>query len=91
MPTDYNFKNSLLERTPPTDNLVVSALQDRLRRPYKGLIRSLQQIGCMHVLDLYCHGLTSRKDHFEHDQEFTELQVSCVCVCVCVFLSCKNS
>lgn len=48
----------------------------RRRKPYKGLIRSLQQIGCAHVLDLYCQGLTSRKGQFQPDLEFTELQVS---------------
>ncbi|CAN1347706.1 Serine/threonine-protein kinase ATM [Linum perenne] len=45
-----------------------------LRKPYKGLIRSLQQMGCTHVLDLYCQGLTSRKDQLQHDLEFNELQ-----------------
>lgn len=45
------------------------------RKPYKGLIRSLQQIGCRHVLDLYCQGLTSGKGQFQQDLEFTELQV----------------
>ncbi|KAK1384233.1 hypothetical protein POM88_021968 [Heracleum sosnowskyi] len=51
-------------------------LQDemRIRKPYKGLIRSLQQLGCTHVLDLYSQGLTSRKGRFQHDFEFTELQ-----------------
>lgn len=46
----------------------------RQSRPYKGLIRSLQQIGCTHVLDMYCHGLTSSKDQLPHDLEFAELQ-----------------
>ncbi|KAK1363096.1 serine/threonine-protein kinase ATM, partial [Heracleum sosnowskyi] len=46
----------------------------RIRKPYKGLIRSLQQLGCTHVLDLYSQGLTSRKGRFQHDFEFTELQ-----------------
>ncbi|CAJ1975137.1 unnamed protein product [Sphenostylis stenocarpa] len=46
----------------------------RQSRPYKGLIRSLQQIGCTHVLDMYCRGLTSSKDQHQHDLEFTELQ-----------------
>ncbi|KAJ8771786.1 hypothetical protein K2173_026963 [Erythroxylum novogranatense] len=44
------------------------------QKPYKGLIRSLQQIGCTHVLDLYCQGLTSRKGELHHDLEFIELQ-----------------
>ncbi|KAL2340901.1 hypothetical protein Fmac_008841 [Flemingia macrophylla] len=43
-------------------------------RPYKGLIRSLQQIGCTHVLDMYCRGLTSTRDQLQHDLEFAELQ-----------------
>lgn len=45
------------------------------KKPYKGLIRSLQQIGCTHLLDVYCQGLTSQKGRFQHDPEFTELQV----------------
>ncbi|KAL3628823.1 hypothetical protein CASFOL_027869 [Castilleja foliolosa] len=44
------------------------------KKPYKGLVRSLQQIGCTHVLDVYCQGLTSQKGRFQHDLEFTELQ-----------------
>ncbi|KAJ4840216.1 hypothetical protein Tsubulata_002970 [Turnera subulata] len=44
------------------------------RKPYKGVIRSLQQIGCTHVLDLYCHGLTSQKGLFQYDLELSELQ-----------------
>ncbi|KAF8094951.1 hypothetical protein N665_0348s0034 [Sinapis alba] len=44
------------------------------RQPFKGLIRSLQQTGCMHVLDLYCRGLTSREGSFQYDPEFMELQ-----------------
>ncbi|CAL5444633.1 unnamed protein product [Camellia sinensis] len=51
-----------------------SEVDIRQRKPYKGLIRSLQQMGSTHVLDLYCQGLTSRKGQFEHDLEFTELQ-----------------
>ncbi|KAK7317181.1 hypothetical protein RJT34_01188 [Clitoria ternatea] len=46
----------------------------RQSRPYKGLIRSLQQIGCTHVLDMYCRGLTTGKDRLQHDLEFAELQ-----------------
>lgn len=45
------------------------------KKPYKGLIRSLQKIGCSHVLDVYCQGLTSQRGRFQHDLEFTELQV----------------
>ncbi|KAH6798041.1 Serine/Threonine-kinase ATM-like protein [Perilla frutescens var. hirtella] len=44
------------------------------KKPYKGLIRSLQKIGCSHLLDVYCQGLTSQKGRFQHDLEFTELQ-----------------
>lgn len=32
-------------------------------------------MGCTHMLDLYCQGLTSRKGQFEQDLEFSELQV----------------
>ncbi|XP_051142572.1 serine/threonine-protein kinase ATM isoform X2 [Andrographis paniculata] len=44
------------------------------KKPYKGLIRSLQQIGCTHVLDVYCQGLSSQRGQFQHDLEFNELQ-----------------
>ncbi|CAO2819072.1 unnamed protein product [Amaranthus hypochondriacus] len=44
------------------------------RKPYKGVTRSLQQIGCAHILDLYCQGLASRRQEFQHDQEFVEQQ-----------------
>ncbi|XP_034925984.1 serine/threonine-protein kinase ATM isoform X2 [Populus alba] len=55
-------------------SLSASEEEMRQRKPYKGLIRSLQQIGCTHVLDLYCQGLTYRKDQFHYDLEFNELQ-----------------
>jgi len=62
------------------------------RQPFKGLIRSLQQTGCMHVLDLYCRGLTSREGCFQYDPEFIELQV---CILISPFfqymeVSCLN-
>lgn len=62
--------------TKAADSSSISTNVDRIRqsKPYKGLIRSLQQIGCTHVLDLYCQGLTSRNDQFQHDLEFAELQ-----------------
>ncbi|KAI3914770.1 hypothetical protein MKW98_002006 [Papaver atlanticum] len=44
------------------------------KKSYKGLMRSLQQTGCTHLLELYCQGLTSQSSQFEHDSEFTELQ-----------------
>ncbi|KAJ0962868.1 hypothetical protein J5N97_027990 [Dioscorea zingiberensis] len=43
-------------------------------KPHKGLMRSLNKIGCSHVLDVYCQGLQSQKGQFQHDLEFTELQ-----------------
>ncbi|XP_044477149.1 serine/threonine-protein kinase ATM isoform X3 [Mangifera indica] len=58
----------------PTMHLSLPENDVKERKPYKGLIRSLQKIGCMHVLDMYCQGLTSRKGQFQHDLEFTELQ-----------------
>ncbi|XP_042498310.1 serine/threonine-protein kinase ATM isoform X2 [Macadamia integrifolia] len=48
--------------------------EDRRRKPFIGLMRSLQQIGCTHILDLYCQGLTSQKGMSHHDPEFSELQ-----------------
>ncbi|KAL9227455.1 hypothetical protein vseg_003141 [Gypsophila vaccaria] len=44
------------------------------RKPYKGVIKSLQRIGCAHTLDLYCQGLVSRQGEFQEDLEFVELQ-----------------
>lgn len=66
--------------TQPESHLSLFALEEgmRQRKPYKGVVRSLQQIGCTHVLDLYCQGLTYRKDHLQNDLEFNELQV-CKC------------
>ncbi|GLT47213.1 hypothetical protein SLA2020_209240 [Shorea laevis] len=72
---DNRSKTFSLEQTQPTSHFSFSALEGgTIWKPYKGLIRSLQQTGCTHVLDLYCHGLTSRKSQFQHDLEFTELQ-----------------
>ncbi|XP_048500072.1 serine/threonine-protein kinase ATM isoform X3 [Beta vulgaris subsp. vulgaris] len=51
-----------------------SELGVKQRKPYKGVIRSLQQIGCAHILGLYCEGLASRRGEFQHDLEFVELQ-----------------
>lgn len=65
------------ERSQPAMSLSFFNSEDdmRQRKPYKGLIRSLQQMGCTHMLELYCQGLTSRKGQFEQDLEFSELQV----------------
>lgn len=41
---------------------------------YKGLMKSLQQTGCSHVLDLYSQGLASQKGFLQQDLEFIELQ-----------------
>ncbi|KAK9278063.1 hypothetical protein L1049_027621 [Liquidambar formosana] len=69
-------RNLSPESSQPKTPLYFSNSDDEMRRrkPYKGLIRSLQQIGCTHVLDFYCQGLTSRKGEFQQDLEFTELQ-----------------
>lgn len=68
---------TLLPEQSQTSQLSVSTSEDetRLGKPFKGLIKSLQKIGCMHVLDLYCQGLTSKKGQFQHDLPFIELQV----------------
>ncbi|XP_017973415.1 PREDICTED: serine/threonine-protein kinase ATM isoform X2 [Theobroma cacao] len=64
-----------LAETQSLSHSSLSTLEDETKRkPYKGLIRSLQQIGCRHVLDLYCQGLTSGKGQFQQDLEFKELQ-----------------
>ncbi|XP_074316262.1 serine/threonine-protein kinase ATM [Silene latifolia] len=49
-------------------------LEMQQRKPYKGVIKSLQRIGCAHILDLYCQGLISRQGEFQDDLEFVELQ-----------------
>ncbi|KAI4336143.1 hypothetical protein L6164_014710 [Bauhinia variegata] len=73
---DGRFRNILLERNQVSDPSSVATEEDdiRQRKPYKGLVRSLQQIGCSHVLELYCQGLTSKEDQLQHDLEFAELQ-----------------
>lgn len=70
--TSSALENSLQAAHPSS-----SRIEDEIvhKKPYKGLIRSLQQIGCTHVLDVYCQGLTSQKGQFQRDLEFTELQV----------------
>ncbi|KAI0497772.1 hypothetical protein KFK09_021007 [Dendrobium nobile] len=40
----------------------------------KGLMKSLQNIGTSHVLDVYSQGLMANIGHFKLDSEFTELQ-----------------
>lgn len=40
----------------------------------KGLMKSLQQIGCEHVLKMYCKGLAAEKGSLERNPEFQELQ-----------------
>ncbi|XP_060670261.1 serine/threonine-protein kinase ATM [Ziziphus jujuba] len=71
---DYGSKSSPMKQDPSCLSITTVEEQMRQRNPYKGLIRSLQQIGCMHILDLYCQGLTSQKGQFQHDLEFSELQ-----------------
>uniref|UniRef100_A0A7N0V2B4 Uncharacterized protein n=1 Tax=Kalanchoe fedtschenkoi TaxID=63787 RepID=A0A7N0V2B4_KALFE len=68
--------STLLEHAQPRTNLHLSYTDNEIgqRKAYKGLVRSLQQIGCTHVLDLYCQGLTSRNSQFYQDLEFVELQ-----------------
>lgn len=74
---DGDSRTFSVEHTQPAAHLPLSVSKEemRQRKPYKGLVRSLQQIGCSHVLDLYCQGLTSRKGQFQYDLEFNELQV----------------
>ena len=70
-------KSLSAQPTQKSAHLSLSTSKDDMshRKPYKGLIRSLQQIGCTHVLDLYCQGLASQKGRVQHDLEFKELQV----------------
>ncbi|CAI0398621.1 unnamed protein product, partial [Linum tenue] len=74
---DVSSSIALMKNTQSACHSALPATHDEMsqRKPYKGLIRSLQQMGCTHVLDIYCQGLTSRKDQLQHDLEFTELQV----------------
>ncbi|KAJ1418257.1 PIK-related kinase [Sesbania bispinosa] len=73
---DGNSRSLSLEQTgvPNSSSFALEVHEIKQSRPYKGLIRSLQQIGCTHVLDMYCQGLTSRKEDLRHDREFAELQ-----------------
>ncbi|KAK8518220.1 hypothetical protein V6N13_027695 [Hibiscus sabdariffa] len=72
---DGSSRTLTLAETQSLSQPPLSTLEDETKRkPYKGLIRSLQQIGCRHMLDLYCQGLTSGKGQFQQDLEFTELQ-----------------
>lgn len=68
---------SSAENSKLADHASSSITEHRMmqKKPYKGLIRSLQKIGCSHVMDVYCQGLTSQRGRFQHDLEFTELQV----------------
>ncbi|KAL9265361.1 Serine/threonine-protein kinase ATM-like protein [Drosera capensis] len=68
--------SSLVEDSTTSGPSSFSEIEDdrKHKKPFKGLIKSLQQIGCSHILDLYCHGLVSRNDEFRHDVEFAELQ-----------------
>ena len=78
---DELSRNLSPQHSQPKGQLSSSKLEGEMRhkKPYKGLIRSLQQIGCSHVLDLYYQGLVSRKGQFDQDEEFTELQVCGIC------------
>lgn len=73
---DGSSRSLSLEQTGPANSSSFASEVDDIRqsKPYKGLIRSLQQIGCTHVLDMYCQGLTTSKEELRHDREFTELQ-----------------
>ncbi|KAI3512910.1 hypothetical protein L1887_20232 [Cichorium endivia] len=68
--------NSFRDPVPENFNPSVPSSSDemRQRKPHKGLIKSLQQIGCTHILDMYCQGLMYRKGRFQDDLEFNELQ-----------------
>ncbi|KAL2525476.1 Non-specific serine/threonine protein kinase [Abeliophyllum distichum] len=68
--------NFSIENSQGAAHASLSRIEDEMmhKKPYKGLIRSLQQIGSSHVLDVYCQGLTSQKGQFQRDLEFTELQ-----------------
>ncbi|KAJ8427338.1 hypothetical protein Cgig2_030603 [Carnegiea gigantea] len=67
---DKSQRNSCIENCGTTG----AELELKQRNPYKGVIRSLQQIGCAHTLDLYCQGLVSRKGELQQDSEFLQLQ-----------------
>ncbi|MCH83186.1 serine/threonine protein kinase ATM [Trifolium medium] len=75
LPMDSSSRSLSLEHTGQAkSSYFASAVEMRQGRAYKGLVRSLQQIGCTHVLDMYCQGLTSSKEELWHDREFAELQ-----------------
>uniref|UniRef100_A0A2C9VRS0 Serine/threonine-protein kinase ATM n=1 Tax=Manihot esculenta TaxID=3983 RepID=A0A2C9VRS0_MANES len=74
--TNGGSRTFFVDHTQPAAHIFVPESKDemKLRKPYKGLIKSLQKIGCTHVLESYCQGLTSRKGQLQQDLEFTELQ-----------------
>ncbi|KAL8261037.1 hypothetical protein R6Q59_025086 [Mikania micrantha] len=69
-------QDELPEKLHPCLPLSSSKSEDetRQRKPHKGVIKSLQQIGCTHVLDMYSQGLMHRKGRIQDDMEFNELQ-----------------
>jgi ataxia telangiectasia mutated family protein len=72
---DSSSRSLSLEQTGQAkSSYFASEVEMRQGRAYRGLVRSLQQIGCTHVLDMYCQGLTSSKEKLRHDREFAELQ-----------------
>nr|XP_027123123.1 serine/threonine-protein kinase ATM isoform X2 [Coffea arabica] len=75
-PISGHPKSLSSDESQPVVPALLSKSKDQImqKRPFKGLIRSLQQIGCTHVLDVYCQGLASLKGQLQHDLEFTELQ-----------------
>lgn len=78
MVVDDKCSRTVLAETLPSTAHPSSSTFDsvtRLGKPYKGIVRSLQKTGCSHVLDLYFHGLTSRRGQFQYDEELNELQV----------------
>lgn len=65
-----SFQNSKPETTAPAS--VYSSLQQD-RQYQKGLMKSLRQMGCTHVVDL-CYQSLSHQGNLEKDPEFKELQ-----------------
>ncbi|XP_050879903.1 serine/threonine-protein kinase ATM isoform X2 [Lathyrus oleraceus] len=75
LPKDSSSRSLSLEQAGTAkSSYFASEIEMKQGRAYKGLIRSLQQIGCTHVLDMYCQGLTSSKEELQYDKEFAELQ-----------------
>lgn len=76
----------LLLRSSKAGSVGAATGESREWKYYKGLMRSLQQMGCSHVLGMYYLGLGQQKPAFLDHSEFKELQVSALWIVSSVWL-----